>query len=133
MFLPKHYFSQLVVLNKIFLHKQLVPLYLQILVMYFLMYSTEGHSILYCCLRDYKPCRKQFHNWQDKWCKLSCRFESQLSYVDPFTIDNLFENLPTNLSSSLDFLFRVINRPIWRTNSVDTVVLVVRMFHLHVF
>lgn len=101
--------------------------------MYFLMYSTEGHSILYCCLRDYKPCSKQFHNWQDKWWKLSCRFESQLSYVVPFTIDNLFENLPTNLSSSLHFLFRVINGPIWWTNSVDTVVLVVRMFHLHVF
>lgn len=76
MFLPKHDFSQLVVLNKIFLHKQVVPLHLQILAMYFLVYSTEGQSILYCCLSDYKPCRKQFHNWQDKWCKLSCRIES---------------------------------------------------------
>lgn len=53
MFLPKHDFSQLVVLNKIFLHKQVVPLHLQILAMYFLVYSTEGQSILYCCLSDY--------------------------------------------------------------------------------
>lgn len=45
MFLPKHDFSQLVVLNKIFLHKQVVPLHLQILAMYFLVYSTEGQSI----------------------------------------------------------------------------------------
>lgn len=56
-----------------------------------------------------------------------------LSYVLTFTADNLFKNLPTNLSSSFHFLFRVINGSIWWTNSADTVVLVVITFHVHVF